>query len=112
MSSRLVSQGPSPERQLFDHELGRLLEKAIDALPDRYRSVFVLREVEELDTLQTAECLGLSEDVVKVRLHRARAMLRRSLYARAGAASSQAFQFQAPRCDRVVARVFARINAL
>lgn len=112
MSNRLVSKGADPERQLFDREVGRLLETAIDALPDRYRSVFVLRNVEELDTLETAECLGLTEDVVKVRLHRARAMLRRSLFARAGAAGSQAFQFHANRCDRVVANVFARLNVL
>lgn len=112
MSNRLVSQGADPERQLFDRELGRLLEGAIDSLPDLYRAVFVLREVEDLDTLETAECLGISEEAVKVRLHRARGMLRRTLFARAGAASAQAFQFRAERCDRVVANVFARINTL
>ncbi len=112
MSNRLVSKGADPERQLFDREVGRLLETAIDALPDLYRSVFVLRDVEDLDTSETAECLGLSEEAVKVRLHRARAMLRRSLFARAGAAGSQAFQFHAGRCDRVVANVFARLNAV
>jgi RNA polymerase sigma-70 factor (ECF subfamily) len=97
--------GAAAERR----ELAALLERAIDALPDLYRSVFVLREVEELDTAETADCLELSEEAVKVRLHRARAALRRELERRLGAARASVYEFRAVRCDRVVARVFERI---
>jgi RNA polymerase sigma-70 factor, ECF subfamily len=69
----------------------------------------VLREVEALSTLEVAECLGVSDDVVKTRLSRARAMLRRLLIERTGAAAAEAFRFYRPRCDRVVANVLARI---
>jgi RNA polymerase sigma-70 factor (ECF subfamily) len=98
-----------PERQAFAGELRDLLERAIDQLPDGMREVFVLREVEGLSTLDVAECLGVSEDVVKTRLSRGRATLRRRLLDRTGAAAADAFRFQRPRCDRVVAQVFARI---
>src|SRR5918999_386936 len=99
----------SPERQAFVGELRGLLEWAIDALPDGMREVFVLREVEGLSTSEAAECLGLSEDVVKTRLSRGRAHLRRLLMERTGATAPEAFRFYRPRCDRVVAQVLARI---
>ena len=67
----------------------------------------MLRDVEGLSTIEVAESLGLSEDNVKTRLHRARATVRRRIVERAGAAS--AFTFEAPRCDRVVAAVLAGI---
>jgi RNA polymerase sigma-70 factor, ECF subfamily len=75
-----------------------------------YRMVFVMREIEGLDTAETAECLEVSEDVVKTRLRRARAMLRQALLIRAGVATSTAFSFHLSRCDRVVARVFEQIT--
>jgi RNA polymerase sigma-70 factor (ECF subfamily) len=100
---------PDPERQAFTGELRQLLESAIDDLPDGAREVFVLRDVEGLSTSDTAASLGVSEDVVKTRLSRARAALRRSLLDRAGATAPEAFRFYRPRCDRVVADVMARI---
>jgi RNA polymerase sigma-70 factor, ECF subfamily len=100
-----------PERQAFTRELRSLLEWAIDALPDGMREVFVLREVEGLNTSEVADCLGVSDDVVKTRLSRARAALRRLLAARTGATAPDAFRFYRPRCDRVVAAVLARIGA-
>lgn len=100
---------PSPEHLAFAGELRTLLEAAIDALPGGYRAVFILREVEGLSTAETAECLGLSEEVVKTRLHRAKALLREALYDRAGVATPSAFQFGFARCDRVVAAVLARL---
>jgi RNA polymerase sigma-70 factor, ECF subfamily len=100
----------NPERQAFSVELRALLEWAIDTLPDGMREVFVLRDVEGLSTLEVAECLNVSEDVVKTRLSRGRARLRRRLMERTGATASDAFRFYAPRCDRVVARVLARIT--
>lgn len=99
----------NPERQAFAGELRGLLESAIDTLPDGMREVFVLREVEGLSTSEAAECLGVSEDVVKTRLSRGRAHLRRLLLERTGAAAAEAFRFYRPRCDRVVARVLAKI---
>jgi RNA polymerase sigma-70 factor (ECF subfamily) len=98
-----------PERQAFTGELHELLEWAIDGLPDGAREVFVLREVEGLSTAETADSLSVSEDVVKTRLSRARAALRRSLLERTGASAPDAFHFYRPRCDRIVAAVLARI---
>ena len=98
-----------PERQAFAQELRGLLERAIDSLPNGMREVFVLREVEGLSTLEVAECLDVSEDVVKTRLSRGRALLRQLLMERTGAAAPEAFRFYRPRCDRVVAAVLATI---
>jgi RNA polymerase sigma-70 factor, ECF subfamily len=100
---------PNPERQAFVGELRGLLEWAIDTLPDGMREVFVLREVEGLSTAEVAESLDVSEDVVKTRLSRGRAALRRALLERTGASAPEAFRFYRPRCDRVVQQVLARI---
>ena len=83
-----TSRNPSenPERQAFTGELRGLLTRAIDTLPNGMRAVFVLREVKGLTTTEVAESLDVSEDVVKTRLSRARAALRRVLLARVGAA--------------------------
>ena len=105
----LKSEERDPERQIYTGELRLALEKAFDALPDGYRSVFMMREVEGLSTAETAECLEISEENVKTRLHRARASLQRELYTLAGAEGNGAFQFLGARCDRVVARVLERI---
>ena len=99
-----------PERQTFDGEMRLLLERAFDVLPDDYKSVFMLREIEGLSTAETAECLEISEENVKTRLHRAREFLQRELYAASGATARTAFQFLGPRCDRVFAGVMARIQ--
>jgi RNA polymerase sigma-70 factor, ECF subfamily len=99
----------SPERQAFAGELRGLLEWAIDTLPNGMREVFMLREVEGLTTSEVAESLDVSEDVVKTRLSRGRAALRRVLLQRTGASAPDAFRFYRPRCDRVVAQVLTRI---
>jgi RNA polymerase sigma-70 factor, ECF subfamily len=103
------SAAPDPERQALDREVGALLETAIDNLGDGHREVFVLREIEGMSTAETAEALGVSDDVVKTRLSRARVALRRDLLARAGLAADNVFAFHQRRCDRVVAAVLARI---
>jgi RNA polymerase sigma-70 factor, ECF subfamily len=100
----------NPERQAFSGELRGLLESAIDTLPDGMREVFVLREVEGLSTAEVAEALDVSEEVVKTRLSRGRAALRRVLTERAGAAADEAFRFYRSRCHSVVAHVLARIT--
>jgi RNA polymerase sigma-70 factor (ECF subfamily) len=101
-----------PERQAFTGELRTLLEWAIDNLPDGAREVFVLREVEGLSTAEVAESLGVSDDVVKTRLSRAKTTLRRMIIEHTGAATPDVFRFYRPRCDRVVARVMAVIGAV
>ncbi len=106
----LRAAGPSPEQQALIGELRRLLEVAIDALPGATRAAFVLREVEGLSTAEAADCLGVSQDVVTTRLHRARHLLRRELFDRAGLARQDAFSFHASRCDRVVAAVFSLLR--
>ena len=87
-----------------------MLEEAVEKLPDAYRTIFMLRDVEDMSTSDAAEVLEITEDNVKVRLHRARALLRKSLYARAGMERKEAFNFHAVRCDRVVKNVFERIQ--
>jgi RNA polymerase sigma-70 factor (ECF subfamily) len=105
------SSPQSPERQAFSSELRALLEAAIDGLSDGTREVFMLREVEGLTTAEVAEALGVSDDVVKTRLSRARAALRKDLLLRTDAAVPDVFRFERPRCDRVVSSVLARIAA-
>src|SRR5688572_6375927 len=107
-----VARSASPnleQRPFAGDELRGLLEWAIDTLPNGMREVFVLREVEGLSTVEAAYCLDASEDVVKTRLSRARDTLTQLLLERAGAIAPDAFRFFRPRCDRIVARVLARI---
>lgn len=99
----------SPEMQYAQAEAREVLEQSILALPEQYRMVLMMRDVEEMSTAETAAALELSEENVKVRLHRARAMVRRDLYERAGTTSSASFQFHAVRCDRVAGQVMRRI---
>jgi RNA polymerase sigma-70 factor (ECF subfamily) len=100
---------PDPERLAFSRELGALIESAIDRLPDGAREVFILRMVEEMSTEEVAAALDVNEAVVKTRLSRARAALRRELSAQTEAVTANTFRFLRPRCDRVVAAVLARI---
>lgn len=106
----LARYDQNPEEHASAHELARILELAIDALPDSYRSVVMLREVEGMSTAEAAEALDVTEEVVKTRLHRAKEQLRDLLLERVDAQAGEAFPFYAPRCDRVVAQVFARIQ--
>lgn len=106
----LKSSRPDPEVQATQAHVRELLEDAIQALPEPYRIIVVLREVEEMGVVETAESLGVSEAVVKTRLHRAHAMLRRDLHSRARGRIADLYAFHAPRCDRVVKAVFERIQ--
>jgi RNA polymerase sigma-70 factor (ECF subfamily) len=101
-----------PERATSNRELATVLEAAIESLPEGYRLAFVLRDVDGLSTTEAAECLGISEDALKVRLHRAHTALRALVEARLGEAAKQVYGFEAPRCNRVVDAVFARLAAL
>lgn len=102
---------PDPERQAFGRELGALIESAVDALGDGHREVFMLRQIEGLSTAETAQALGVTEDVVKTRFSRARAALQKDLLDRTDAAAANTFAFGEARCDRVVAAVLRRIGS-
>ena len=106
-----VSAERDPEENTAQSEVSGMLEDAILQLPEKYRTVVMLRDVEELTTAETAASLEISEENVKVRLHRGRALARRTLMARVGASAKTAFPFMGERCDRVVAGVFARLTA-
>jgi len=100
----------APEVGAARAEMRRLLETQIDALPDAYRAVFMLRAVEELSVEETAAVLELAPATVRTRLFRARSMLREALAQKIDLACEDAFSFAGERCDRVVARVLARLN--
>ena len=103
---------PDPEERAVTTDLMQHVEAEVAALPETYRSVLLLREVEGLSTEETAECLEISTDVVKTRLHRARTMLRDALYRRAGLGMQGIFSFGAQHCDRLVAKVMEQIRTL
>jgi RNA polymerase sigma-70 factor (ECF subfamily) len=104
------SSAPNPEAGAAQAEARNLLEEAIHHLPESYRTVVMLREVEEMSVAETAESLGVSDAVVKTRLHRAHAMMRKELYARAKGRATDLYLFPAVRCDRVVKAVLERIK--
>lgn len=106
----IADPSPSPEQSSARAELGQLLEEAVLGLPEQYRTVVMLRDIEELSTAETAAALELSEENVKVRLHRGHAMVRGWLFDRVGAKAKDAFPFMGVRCDRVVRGVFERIG--
>lgn len=107
----LAETAPDPEAAASVRELGQLLEASMLELPEPYRTVVLLRDVEEMNTSETAAALDLTEENVKVRLHRGRMMIRNWLMDRVGSSSKNAFPFMGERCDRVVAAVFLRIGA-
>jgi len=108
----MAETSPDPEQSASRAELGQILEEAILGLPEQFRTVVMLRDVEELSTAETAAALDLSEENVKVRLHRGRSMLRGWLFARVGAEAKNAFPFMGVRCDRVVCGVLLRLANL
>lgn len=99
----------TPEENASNEQLRRILEEAILALPDAYRLLFVMRELDGLSTEEAAAALNVSTDVVKTRLHRARTMLRQSLLTRAGLLTDSLFPFRDTRCNRVVGYVMEEI---
>ncbi|MGH2574982.1 MAG: RNA polymerase sigma factor [Ignavibacteria bacterium] len=98
----------TPEENTINNELVKHLEKAIDSLPDKYRTVFMMREVEKMNVVETSACLNITESNVKVRLNRAKEMLRENLseiYS-----DVEVFQFLGDRCDRISNKVMKRLN--
>jgi len=105
-----VETSPDPEHQASIAEVSQLLEEAVLGLPDHYRAVVMMRDIEQMTTAETAAALDLTEQNVKVRLHRGHAMMRGWLFDRVGEVGKNAFSFMAVRCDRVVFGVFARLT--
>ncbi|HYD59994.1 MAG TPA: RNA polymerase sigma factor [Noviherbaspirillum sp.] len=98
-----------PERAAMRADARRLLEQKIDELPDAFRTVFVLRALEELTVEETAACLGIPDATVRTRFFRARSMLRESLSREFDYALEGAFGFDGERCDRIVAGTLAKV---
>lgn len=92
-------------------QIRRLLEHAIDELPEAFRTVYMMREVEECSVEETASLLDIKPETVKTRLHRARRLLRTSLQGTLAATMGEAFPFMGHRCARVTDAVMARLDA-
>jgi RNA polymerase sigma-70 factor (ECF subfamily) len=99
----------TPEGSAMRGQARALMEKAIDALPEDFRTVFVLRAVEEMSGEEVAACLAIPEATVRSRFFRARALLRAALAQQIDFALEEAFSFDGARCDRIVAGVLARL---
>lgn len=105
-----MSNGDGPDGLAARGEIRKLLEQKIDALPDVFRTVFVLRALEELSVEETALALGIPEATVRTRFFRARSQLREALSQEVDLAFGDAFVFLGERCDRIVAQVIAKIS--
>jgi RNA polymerase sigma-70 factor, ECF subfamily len=99
-----------PEREAMRAEMRRILETRIDDLPDAFRTVFMLRAIEEMSAEDAAACLGIPEATIRTRFFRARGLLRESLSRELDLATDGAFSFLGERCDRIVERVIARLH--
>ena len=99
-----------PEKSLARRQIAGLLEGAIDALPDPFRIVFVMRALDDMSVQETADQLGIPEATVKTRLHRAKRLLRKSVEAEMGNALADAFPFAGRRCARFTEAVLARLG--
>jgi len=102
----------SPTSAALRAEVRRILERRIDQLPVAFRTVFVMREVEDMTVEETAACLSIPAATVRTRLFRARALLRAALAHDMDSATVEVFGFAGARCDRIVAAVLARLVAL
>ena len=98
-----------PERTAARSQVRVLLEHAIDNLPEPFRVVFVMRLVEQLSIKETAASLGMREETVKTRLHRAKKLMREQLEAKLGSALTDTFPFQDPRCAAFTDALLARV---
>jgi len=101
---------PTPEQAIARREIRSAIEKAVDELPPYFRSVFMLRAIEQMSVEETASCLGIPGDTVKTRFHRANKLLRQALTIQFGAIFDDMYLFLGARCDRLVATVLERIG--
>lgn len=99
----------NPEAEAARVEIRSLIERAVDTLPEAFRLVFILRDVQECSVEETAELLGLRPQTVKTRLHRARRQLREKLHETLASAMRDTFPFLGKRCEQIIARVLSRL---
>jgi RNA polymerase sigma-70 factor, ECF subfamily len=109
-AARERDQSPDPERAAARSQIRKMLEAAIDDLPAAFRTVLILRDVEEASIAQTARVLGIKPETVRTRLHRARSMLRERLGEQFAAALKDVFPFELPRCNRLVRRMLDQLG--
>jgi RNA polymerase sigma-70 factor, ECF subfamily len=109
ISMQDLYKSPDPEQNASGAQLREFLEQAVLDLPEQYRTVIMLRDIEELSTAETADALDLTVENVKIRLHRGHGMIRDWLFERIGSNAKEAFPFMGIRCDRVVQAVFCRL---
>lgn len=100
----------TPERAMRESEITRLLEAAIDTLPDAYRTTFILREVEQLSVAETADVLQICPATVKTRVHRARQLLQGAISRDLEDVLGASFGFAGRRCNRMVQKVFDQLE--
>jgi RNA polymerase sigma-70 factor (ECF subfamily) len=106
-----AAEAERPDAAAMRGEMRALIERKIDALPDVFRTVFVLRALEELSVEETAVCLEIPEATVRTRFFRARSLLRESLAKEVDFAIDGAFAFAGSRCDRIVKGVLHRLRS-
>jgi RNA polymerase sigma-70 factor (ECF subfamily) len=106
----LSSAASDPEKSMAQREIQRVVERAIDELPDVFRMVFVARVMEGMSMEETADLLGVRPETVKTRLHRARAMLRENVEKKIGPVMMDAFPFAGQRCERLTEAVLKRLG--
>jgi len=109
-SETLNAPRANPVDMQANKELAGLIETAIDALPDNFRSVFVLRAIQQLSVSETADCLNIQKETVKTRYHRARNLLQENLNQHIQEVGLHAFEFAGQRCDHIVHSVFKRLD--
>lgn len=101
---------PGPEEETHRHQLREVLTRNVDALSPRLRTVLVLCDVEGLSGPEASQALGVSEEAVRVRLHRARRLLQTTLEAQLGDEEKELFSFMGARCDRMTAAVMSALE--
>jgi RNA polymerase sigma-70 factor (ECF subfamily) len=102
--------GADPERNAAQTEIRLVLERAVDELPAAFRTVFIMRAVEQMSTEETASCLGVPEETVKTRFHRAKRRLREAVAEQLETALADTFPFAGARCERVTGRIMKRLG--
>lgn len=112
ISMKTPSNALDPEKNASTGQLRGFLEEAVLNLPESYRTVIMLRDIEELSTAETAQALELTEENVKIRLHRGHGLMRNWLFEHVGPGAKEAFPFMGVRCDRVVQSVFDQLIKL
>ena len=105
-----LSSADDPEKSMAQREIQRVVEHAIDELPEAFRIVLITRVIEGMNVEETADILGLKPETVKTRLHRARTMLRDQVEKKIGPLVMDAFPFAGKRCERLTEAVLKRLG--